>query len=245
MAVIQYSALVTQLRGKLGGSQFNKGHAGYSLQRKSTPTIRQTPAQLAQRQRVAIAQRAWKDESEARRQAAQLAAESNPVSNRLGQQVILSAYSHYVKMMVMRQLVGIGQNITPISSNIRTTPAPSLTVDINISHISIQNFVSNDISTISMTGTRTVSPPTAPGGDSISIKYYITPTDEFGRKLTGARRMFLFHSGYNDNPYNLTDFPFYTSQYIHEESYVLFEAHIWNQNAGALVYVHQQLIQLQ
>ena len=244
MAVIQYSALVTQLRGKLGGSQFNKGHAGYSLQRKSTPTIRDTKAQQIHRQRVALAQRAWKEETDQRRlQAAQCAA-ANPTTDRFGQQVTLSGYNQYVKIMTYRQLHGPFQGAQMFSNPIVTTSVNAARLDLDVTLLSYVSRQPNGLYEFAFSGNRLrVGTPT--GNQSWTNAYiYFTQADQYGNPLPNARRQFVHRLAYADGPFTSAGIYFYSSQYFYQSGFILVHVETINTGAGAITGVQDILVEL-
>lgn len=97
MAVIQYTGLVNQIRGKLNGSVFNKSRGINTLQRKQQQPKGTRGNQSVVRGRFNDIQRAWKDLSPLAQQAWALVAQNNPDRNRFGDQVILSAYNKYIQ----------------------------------------------------------------------------------------------------------------------------------------------------
>ena len=234
MAVIQYSALVTQLRGKLGGSQFNKGHAGYTLQRKSTPTIRQTPAQLRTRQIMNIVQRRWKDETPERRQQAAAAAQANPVYNRLGQQVVLSGYNHYIKMMSWRLTVTPNQSIRPLESIIRTTPIPFALVELVDPSVTLISQDGGGFVTFLLETGRLATGSIIGAGAANRGFLYIQPLN--GRTANNPKRDagLLFILGFNSDPLAATvQVP--TSAYYEVGQPVRLHVYQRNVDAGAEV----------
>lgn len=244
MAVIQYSALVNQLRGKLGGSQFNKGHAGYSLQRKSTPTIRQTPMQQAQRQRIATAQREWKNETSVRQQEAQLAAESNPTRNRLGQQVVLSAYNHYIKIQTRRLLSSGGQPPLPLDRPFITVPVLGGLVEVSNVVIDLDTDYEGNAYRFVFSLERLIVSPATGGSASNRVYFYIRKCDDIGRPLTGSRWVYFTRNSFNtgtQNPYGVT---IGLSQPINIGDYLLLRADTWNIDAGALTGSQTQTVQV-
>lgn len=244
MAVIQYSALVTQLRGKLGGSQFNKGHAGYTLQRKSAPTIRQTRAQLTRRAIVSRVQRAWKEESAQRKNEAAQAAQSNPVFNRLGQQVVLSGYNHYVKMMIWRLLSNPLDPQNTIGATIYTNPVAS--AQMSFADLGLSIGLSTQIGYASYTlngDAQATGVPTGPNAFTRAY-IYITKTDSQGRKLQGAYPVFLVKLAYNATTVNHNNRPFLTSFHFSTGDYVLLEVRTRHIGAGAETGYWSEVIQL-
>lgn len=245
MAVIQYSALVTQLRGKLGGSQFNKGHAGYSLQRKSTPTIRQTPAQLAQRQNISIIQRGWALESPARQSEALQAAMANPVSNRLGQQVTLTGYNHYVKMMSWRLLGAQQRAAYPIADYIRTNPSVAMQMGFAYLAMEVSGYDANLGTHLIMSGTRERVWSGGQPSEEFRMFVYITSVDEFGRVIGARRATFLTRFVTVPGSIGLVDVYTGKSSVYTAGGYALVEVRTRNLAAGAEVGYWSQIIQLQ
>ena len=245
MAVVQYSALVTQLRGKLGGSQFNKGHNVQTLQRKSTPTIRQTPAQMRTRQIMGIVQRAWKTETPERRAQAAAAAQSNPVYNRLGQQVVLTAYNHYVKMMSWRLTRGVRQAPRPLDGIIITQP-------VNSSFLEIQNLNASVASVWTVNGqsfsfSMDLIQQGVPTGGNIAFRagLYIERVDSNGQKSAGSVKIFVLKiawiSGFNE----FLDRLVVSNQVFNPGDYIRVSLVSRNEYAGAETGYWSQVIQLQ
>ena len=245
MAVIQYSALVTQLRGKLGGSQFNKGHAGYSLQRKSTPTIRQTPAQLRQRQIVSQVQRSWKEETAGRKNQAAQAAMANPTVDRFGQQVVLSGYNQYVKIMTWRLLHNPLNPENTIGATIYTTSVNS--AQLSLSNVIMSIGESSRIGWASYTmsmDTLTAGVPTGPNAFTRAY-IYITKVDSQGRRLQGSRPVFVSKMQYSGTNISWNERPFLTSAFFTAGDYVLLEVRTRHVGAGAETGYWSEVIQLQ
>lgn len=101
MAIIQYTAIVNQIRGKLNGSVFNKSKNGYTLQRKAQPKQGGSHLQYLKRSKFAQAQRHWQELNQQQKENYQISAINNPVYDRFGELVVLSAYNHFVKVNVM------------------------------------------------------------------------------------------------------------------------------------------------
>lgn len=104
MAIIQYTGIVNQIRGKLNGSVFNKSRNGFTLQRKQQPTKGQSGLQSRRRAVFAQAQRRWKELTPVQQNQAQVSANNNPTRDRFGDLVKLSGYNHFVKANVMSLL---------------------------------------------------------------------------------------------------------------------------------------------
>lgn len=244
MAVVQYSALVTQLRGKLAGSQFNKNKTGYSLQSKSTPTRRQSPAQIRQRQAIGLVQRTWASETDARRNQATQAANSNPTSDRFGNQVALSGYNQYVKMMSWRLLTHIGGTPVSIGDPIITTPVAAGRLDITNLVLQFNGYDSNGRLLLRRSFDRNIA-VTPTGGNASSRAYlFLIQTDENGRILTNAREVFFSAFGFSMAHVALFSQPVHTSWYFAAGQYYLFRVYSRNLYAGAETAFSEQLVQI-
>lgn len=107
MAIVQYTAAVNQLRGKLNGSVFNKARTSFTLQRKQSQVKRPRGLQGRARQFFQRAQREWKNTSSGQKGSWQSTAASNPVLDRFGQQVVLSGYNQFIKANIQRYFLGL------------------------------------------------------------------------------------------------------------------------------------------
>lgn len=107
MAVIQYTAIVGQIRGKLNGSVFNKSKNAFTLQRKQQPPRGASRAQSLRRQEFSHAQRTWKSLSQAIRDTWAVVAELNPARDRFGQQTTLSGYNQFIKAFTFARVAGL------------------------------------------------------------------------------------------------------------------------------------------
>lgn len=97
MAVVQYTAIVNQVRGKLNGSQFNRSKTANVLQRKAQPSRGMSTSQSAVRGRFADLQRSWKGLTDGQRNDWQLSAANNPARDRFGELVVLSGYNQFIR----------------------------------------------------------------------------------------------------------------------------------------------------
>lgn len=124
MAIIQYTGIVNQIRGKLNGSVFNKTKNGYTLQRRQAPRKGSTPVQSLRRRQFGAVQRAYKLLSQEEKNNASIAAANNPVFDRFGNLVVLSGYNHWVKSNLVRLHADL-----PILEEIDSTPAPPFAIE--------------------------------------------------------------------------------------------------------------------
>lgn len=102
MAVVQYTGIVNQIRGKVNGSVFNKSRNAFTLQRKQQQTKGSKGSQSEIRNVFSNVQRQWKLATDNEKADWQLAAENNPTRDRFGNQTILSGYNQYIKANILR-----------------------------------------------------------------------------------------------------------------------------------------------
>lgn len=120
MALVQYTAVVNQLRGKLNGSVFNKMRTGYTLQRKQAPPRGARGNQQQWRSAYSFIQRRWRMLSPSQQQSWQTTANSNPSVNRFGDNVSLAGYNQYIKANLFARLLGLTERVSGYAN-----PAPS------------------------------------------------------------------------------------------------------------------------
>lgn len=116
MAVIQYTAVVNQIRGKLNGSVFNRSRNANTLQRKQQQSKGQKGYQSAPRSGFSFIQRAWKNLEPARHSDWGLTAANNPARDRFGDLTILSGYNQFIKANMFRHTAGLSILSTPDTS---------------------------------------------------------------------------------------------------------------------------------
>lgn len=124
MAVIQYSGLVNQVRGKLNGSTLSRNRGINTIYRKGQPARYNTVRQSGRRSIFAFVQRSWKQQPEYVRQDYALAAQNNPTTDRFGGPKVLSAYA-----MWMRVNIKYFAYWDELLTNIDSSPAPAFTWD--------------------------------------------------------------------------------------------------------------------
>lgn len=120
MAVIQYTGLVNQIRGKLNGSVFNKARNVNTLQRKQQAPRRDVGRSFVPRNIFSAAQRSWKTLSTVNKEAWATTAVNNPSRDRFGDLVALSGYNQYIKAYIFATSAGMTPPVAP-----ETSPAPS------------------------------------------------------------------------------------------------------------------------
>ena len=138
MAVIQNTAVVGQIRGKLNGSQFNKSRTANTLQRKAQQSKSWKGNQQQARRDFQFVQRGWKLRTPVQQSMWQQVANNNPDRDRFGNLVVLSGYNKYVQCMLLSLKHGDIVNPTPDVS-----PAPSFSVNsLNITNAVFTTTVS-------------------------------------------------------------------------------------------------------
>ena len=124
MAVVQYTAAVNQIRGKLNGSVFNKSRTIQTLQRKQQAPKGARGHQDLFRNIFSTVQRQWKDCTLQQKTDWQLCATNNPAFDRFGQQVTLSGYNQFIKCNVWRLTAAGTVLFSPLTD---TAPAVAMT----------------------------------------------------------------------------------------------------------------------
>lgn len=121
MAVVQYTGIVNQVRGKLNGSVFNKARNANTLQRKQQQTAGAKGFQSEIRNVFSEVQRSWKDATPQEKNDWQEAANNNPSRDRFGNPTILSGYNQFIKANIFRwyAIDMIGAFVVPL-------PAPAV-----------------------------------------------------------------------------------------------------------------------
>lgn len=116
MAVVQYTGVVNQLRGKLNGSVFNKGRNSFTLQKKQQPPIGSRGNQDIIRARYSTIQRHWATLTPAQQNAWATCAVNNPTTDRFGNPTVLSGYNQFIKANLFRLSVGLAMLNDPFTS---------------------------------------------------------------------------------------------------------------------------------
>lgn len=119
MAVVQYTGVVNQIRGKLNGSVFNRSRTAQTLSSKQQAPRSFVGLQSGARNQFSQAQRSWKSLSDVQRADWQLAANNNPSRDRFGDLVVLSGYNQYIKAHMRATAAGMVPPASPY-----TSPAP-------------------------------------------------------------------------------------------------------------------------
>lgn len=137
MAVVQYSAIVNQMRGKLGGSVFNKSKNANTVQRKQQQPIGARGFQSEVRNFFSKFQRTWKELTTVQRVNWQTAANNNPTRDRFGNLTTLSGYNQFVKASMLAEYAGAPLPTSPFTG---AAPGTLLTFDAFDERTFVQNF---------------------------------------------------------------------------------------------------------
>lgn len=116
MAVVQYTAAVNQIRGKLNGSVFNRSRSAFTLQRKPMQSRGYRGYQPEARQTFSNVQRRWKLLNAGQHAAWALCATNNPAFDRFGDQVSLSGYNQFIKANILADYVDGAQISNPYTA---------------------------------------------------------------------------------------------------------------------------------
>ena len=141
MAVVQYSAVVTQIRGKLGGSVFNKSKNAYTLQTKQKQPKGSRGYQSEVRNFFSKFQRSWKALTNAQRTNWQTAANNNPGRDRFGNLTTLSGYNQFVKASMLAEYASTSAPASPYTG---AAPSALMTFD-STDGISFYQVSSGDV----------------------------------------------------------------------------------------------------
>lgn len=96
------SQVVTQASGSIGGTTFSHNGSGMYMRARAIPTNPNTPQQAAVRALVSSLSVQWGLLTAAQRAAWDLYAANVTVTNRLGDQINLSGFNHYIRSNVPR-----------------------------------------------------------------------------------------------------------------------------------------------
>lgn len=125
MAVIQYTALVNQIRGKVNGSVLNKARTVNTVQKKQQQSKGNKGFQYETRQDFSQGQRTWKELTPTQQESWALASQNNPSRDRFGNQVVISGYNQFIKAWMLARYAN-----TYIDKNGYPAPAPANTLTV-------------------------------------------------------------------------------------------------------------------
>jgi len=96
-AKIQYGALVTELKGKIGGTVFQSGRYGFQARNKPAPNRTASYNQSIVRGSILAVSKAWRDLTESERLAFDAIAPSWPAVDAFGNAMLLTGYNVFCK----------------------------------------------------------------------------------------------------------------------------------------------------
>jgi len=113
MALIKWGALVTDGRGKVGGTVLTRGRSGAVMRNKVTPLNPQTASQSASRNRLTSFSQAWKGLAQAQRDAWNAATGDYPRTNVFGDTVYPTGKNLYTMLNANLNLIGVAAILVP------------------------------------------------------------------------------------------------------------------------------------
>ena len=119
MAVVKYSNLIEELRGKLNGTVFSRYLEGFSAYKKGQPSPWGSSRQQTIRQNFQVLAGEWGQLTPGQRANWDFVAANSPVRNRLGELVHISGYAYFQKFQLNERSLG---NFT--------YPVPNLTLNL-------------------------------------------------------------------------------------------------------------------
>lgn len=107
MALITTGIGISEIRGSEGGSTFSRNHYGMYVRQRSVPVNPNSGRQQAARANFAAIAARWLGIlTDAQRTAWNLYGSSVPMQNKLGQEIYLTGFSHYLRSNTPRVLAG-------------------------------------------------------------------------------------------------------------------------------------------
>jgi len=113
MAKIKLGALAQDVRGSIAGNTFARNKGGSYVRQKSSPTQPRTIRQLEQRAILSNVSGAWKALTDEVRNAWNVFAANNPITNVFGDSILLSGHGAYVQVNSLRLTIGLASSDTP------------------------------------------------------------------------------------------------------------------------------------
>jgi len=105
MAIMTPGPTVAALSGSIGGSVYSRNRGGAYIRNRAIPVDPNTTAQQSRRAILASQSQGWADRTDAERAAWRNWAVQNPITNALGNSILLSGHQAYVKLNSRLDLV--------------------------------------------------------------------------------------------------------------------------------------------
>ena len=169
MAVVKFTAFVSEIRNKVNGSVFSKNRSGNYIRTKVTPVNPQSTAQQLQRGLLTSQSQAWRNLTQAQRDGWAAYANATPYTDIFGDVKFLSGSSMFTKTNLNLLKVG--------AATLTDAPNPVSLPLIGISAI---------VATVSTgTGTNVLTITTTADGDDtdVSLAVYATPPVSAGKSF--------------------------------------------------------------
>lgn len=141
MARVTYGALVTEIRGSIGGTTFQRNRYGYSVKNKSYPGNRSTPFQYGIRSALNDSVKAWATLSDANRALWESFATTNPQPCKHNPSANLTGYALFVKWNTKNK-VGGGDILETPSFTLPTLPTFAPTIGLGGGDLIVNLFPS-------------------------------------------------------------------------------------------------------
>ena len=135
MARIQMGGIVTDIRGKVGGTVFQNSASGLIMKNKSTPVNKLTTAQSDQRIALANTQATWQSLSDLRRSSWSHWAIYQNLSSGLFKKTVLSGQQAFNQINLYLSMIGENPVLDPIFSPYTLGPLDWSDVDITVNYI--------------------------------------------------------------------------------------------------------------
>lgn len=98
MALVKFGPMVAEVSGKIGGSVYARNRGGAYVRDWTKPLVSTSSYALAAKARLAAYAQAWQGLTDAQRASWKAWAQSNPITNRLGEPRVLSGSQAYVQI---------------------------------------------------------------------------------------------------------------------------------------------------
>ena len=120
MARVTYGAVITEIKGSVGGTVFQGNAYGYTMKNKPKMIKPNTPSQLTQQYYFSKAVKAWNQLTSSQRSAWNTWAATNPQYAKNNPSSVLTGFAVFVKVNVFRLMAGTA------SSGILVSPSASV-----------------------------------------------------------------------------------------------------------------------
>jgi hypothetical protein len=137
MALVKYGAIVTDVRGKLGGTVFSRGGGGSIVRNWTKPTNPRSNRQEANRSQMSRLAQYWNGtlDQDARDDWNTFAA-NTPWVNALGQAIVLTGIAAYARLNAARLAAGLAMRVdAPLAYGLPGNPSATFTAQPTNGHL--------------------------------------------------------------------------------------------------------------